>query len=77
MNQLNDPLMQKLLQDLKKTIKRETDKLLCEAHPNICELRDSNYQRLETLLIQEVLSDKYEEAPSVQTVIAELEIELT
>ena len=66
----------KLLQDLKRAIKRETNKLICETHPNVCELRDQNYARLERLLIEEILSDKYEEPPSLQSAIASLEVEL-
>jgi hypothetical protein len=66
----------KLLQDLKAAIQSTTSELICETHPNICELRDKNYSKLETLIINEILSDKYAESPSVQTAIANLEGEL-
>lgn len=65
--------MEKDLKLLKAAIKRETDKLICESHPNVCALRDANYSRLEELVIAEILSDKYDEVPSVQVVLAGLE----
>ena len=65
--------MDKDLKLLKAAIKRETDKLICESHPNLCALRDTNYARLETMVIAEILSEKYPEPPSVQTVLAGLE----
>ncbi len=66
--------MTKDLKQLKAAIKRETDKLICETHPEVCALRDSNYSRLEELVIAEVLSDKYLDGVSLQTVLAGLEI---
>ena len=66
--------MTKDLKQLKAAIKRETDKLICETHPEVCALRDSNYSRLEELVIAEVLSDKYLDGFSLQTVLAGLEI---
>ena len=66
--------MTKDLKQLKAAIKRETDKLICETHPEVCALRDSNYSRLEELVIAEVLSDKYLEGVSLQTVLAGLEV---
>ena len=68
--------MTKDLKQLKAAIKRETDKLICETHPEVCALRDSNYSRLEELVIAEVLSDKYLEGVSLQTVLAGLEVEI-
>lgn len=65
--------MTKDLKQLKTAIKRETDKLICEIHPEVCALRDSNYSRLEELVIAEVLSDKYLEGVSLQTILAGLE----
>ena len=67
--------MTKDLKQLRAAIKRETDKLICETHPEVCALRDSNYSRLEELVIAEVLSDKYLDGGSLQTVLAGLEIE--
>lgn len=67
---------EQLLKDLKRAIKRETDKLICESHPNVCALRDKNYARLERLIIDEVVSDRYADGVSLQTVIAGLEGEL-
>ena len=66
--------MTKDLKQLKAAIKRETDKLICETHPEVCALRDSNYSRLEELVIVEVLSDKYIDGVSLQTVLAGLEV---
>ena len=66
--------MTKDLKQLKAAIKREADKLICETHPEVCALRDSNYSRLEELVIAEVLSDKYLEGVSLQTVLAGLEV---
>ena len=66
--------MSKDLKQLKAAIKRETDKLICETHPEVCALRDSNYSRLEELVIAEVLSDKYLVGVSLQTVLAGLEV---
>ena len=67
--------MTKDLKQLKAAIKRETDKLICETHPEVCALRDSNYSRLEELVIAEVLSDKYLDGVSLQTVLAGLEVD--
>jgi hypothetical protein len=61
---------------LKKHIKMEVQKLICEAHPLVCELRDQNYERLEGLILNELLSDKHTEPISIQTAIANLEMEL-
>ena len=66
--------MTKDLKQLKAAIKRETDKLICETHPEVCALRDSNYSRLEELVIAEVLSEKYLDGVSLQTVLAGLEV---
>ena len=66
--------MTKDLKQLKAAIKRETDKLICGTHPEVCALRDSNYSRLEELVIAEVLSDKYLDGVSLQTVLAGLEV---
>ena len=66
--------MTKDLKQLKAAIKRETAKLICETHPEVCALRDSNYSRLEELVIAEVLSDKYLDGVSLQTVLAGLEV---
>lgn len=64
------------LNELKSLIKENTKRLICESHPNVCDLRDSNYIRLEHMIITEILSDKHNEAPSVQTAIATIESEL-
>jgi len=65
--------MEKDLKLLKAAIKRETDKLICESHPGVCALRDSNYARLEELVIAEVLTDREVEPKSIQTILARLE----
>ena len=65
--------MDKELKLLKTAIQREADKLICEAHPGVCALRDLNYERLEELVIGEILLDKYLDPPSVQSVLAKLE----
>ena len=63
------------LNELRQIIKDETNKLICETHPEVCRLRDSSYPRLETLILDFVF--KEEEPVSVQTAIAELEQELS
>ena len=65
--------MDKELKLLKAAIRREADKLICEAHPGICALRDSNYERLEELVITEILNYQGEEVISIQTILAGLE----
>lgn len=62
--------------ELQELIRKEVDKLICNSHPNVCELRDTNYVRLESLLFTEILSEKHDEAPSIQTAIATIESEL-
>lgn len=66
--------MSKELEQLKAIIKREADKLICESHPEVCRLRDNSYPRLEKLILNQIFKD--EEPVSVQTAIAELEMEL-
>ena len=68
--------MEKDLKLLKVAIKREADKLICESHPGVCALRDSNYARLEELVIGVVLSHKHQSCPSIQTILAGLEREI-
>lgn len=62
------------MEELKDLIKQEADDLICETHPEVCALRDQNYPHLENLLLDRLLSD--EESVSVQTALAELEVEL-
>ena len=62
------------MEELKIIIKEITTELICETHPEVCELRDLNYPQLESLLLERLLND--EQAVSVQTAIAELETEL-
>lgn len=64
------------MQILKAAIKTQTEALICQTHPQVCALRDQNYARLEQLLLSEIFSNKYAQAPSIQTAIASLEIEL-
>lgn len=65
--------MDKELKLLKAAIRREADKLICEAHPGVCALRDANYSRLEELVISEVLNSQKEKGISIQTILAGLE----
>ena len=67
---------QQILADFKAAINRELEKLRCETHPKICELRDKNIGRLRRMIANEIFSDKYSDVPSLQTVIASLETEL-
>lgn len=62
------------MEELKVIIKEITGELICETHPEVCELRDNNYPRLESLLLERLLNE--ESTVSVQTAIAELETEL-
>ena len=57
-------------------LKREIDDLVCDTHPKVCELRTHNIGRLRRLTVAEILSDKYAEVPSIQTALANLEMEL-
>lgn len=61
--------------DLKALIREESDELICETHPEVCALRDANYDRLEELVMDRLLNSE-EETVSVQTALAELEMEL-
>jgi len=65
--------MKKDMKLLKAAIRREADKLICESHPGVCALRDSNYERLEELVITEILNCQGEEVISIQTLLAGLE----
>jgi hypothetical protein len=67
---------QKIIDDFRKLLQEEIDKLHCESHPKVCELRDKNPGRLRRLLTAEILSDKHIKTPSIQTAIATLEMEL-
>ena len=60
-----------------RAIQRETTKLKPETHPQTCQLRDTNYNRLEELITLETLDPKYTEPPSIQTAIAALETGLS
>ncbi len=59
-----------------KMLNAELNKLRCESHPKVCEMRDLNIGRLRRLITAEILSDKYTEPPSIQSAIAALETEL-
>ena len=63
------------MQELKQIIKTQTDKLICETHPEVCRMRDASYPRLESLILDFVFQE--EEPVSVQTAIAEIEQELS
>lgn len=63
------------MEQLKQLIKEETNKLICQTHPKLCQLRDQNYQKLEAMIINEVLSKKHKEPPTIQTALATLEQE--
>ena len=66
--------MAKQLDQLKKMIREEADKLICETHPHVCDLRDMNYNKLEKMVTNVLFQD--EEPVSIQTAFAELEREL-
>lgn len=59
---------------LRSEIKSEVDKLICESHPQVCSLRDENYDSLEVRVLQYLTQD--EEPISIQTAIARLESDL-
>ena len=59
---------------LRSLVKSELQKLLCETHPEVCKLRDENYNALEAKVLQYVTQDK--EPISIQTAIARLESDL-
>lgn len=67
--------MSKVLEELKQLILKESKELICETHPEVCALRDHNYPKLETMLMDRIFRE--DEPVSVQTAIAELEQELT
>lgn len=60
---------------LKEIIKEELNDLSCATHREVCSIRDSNYIQLEGMILSRLL-DAQEEL-SVQSVLAELETELT
>lgn len=60
---------------LQAIIKDESETLICATHPEVCALRDSNYPRLEELILDRLLGNE-EEPISVQSALAELETEL-
>lgn len=66
--------MSKELEELKTLVKQESDKLICETHPECCRLRDENYEHFQRLVMDFIFRE--EEPVSVQTAIAELEQEL-
>jgi hypothetical protein len=72
----NSNTNQKIINDFRKLLQEEIDKLHCSSHPKVCELRDKNIGRLRRLLTTEILSDKHLKTPSIQTAIATLETEL-
>lgn len=65
----------KLIDQLKELIKEESDKLVCETHPEVCSMRDSSYDKLERLVLEIIFADTT--PVSVQTALAFLEQELT
>lgn len=56
-------------------IKKEADELICETHPEVCSLRDSNFSRLQDLVIDRLSEPG--ETISIQTALAEIEQELS
>lgn len=66
-----------LLQQLRVAIKAEINALECATHPEICNLRGGNYPELERMVLNELLSGDIEAAVSVQTALANLEVELS
>ncbi|MEN0047860.1 MAG: hypothetical protein AAF806_12435 [Bacteroidota bacterium] len=66
--------MENNMQELKELIKEEAGKLICESHPNVCELRDQNYDQMQEQALRFIFQD--EEAVSVQTALARMEQEM-
>jgi hypothetical protein len=60
--------------EIKSLIKEISDELICETHPEVCRLRDQNYNNLESKILNKIFES--EKIVSVQTAIAELEVEL-
>lgn len=60
------------LYQLKSHIRTEADKLACETHPHVCNLRDSAFAQLEEKVIAAITAET-DDPPSVQTVLADLE----
>jgi len=59
------------LEELKSLIKSESDKLICETHPETCLLRDENYPHFEQIVLSFIFQD--DEPTSAQTAFARLE----
>ena len=59
--------------ELERLIAQEVQKLVCEIHPSVCNLRENNYAKLEQLILDEI--NGTDESISVQTAIANIEAE--
>lgn len=62
------------MEELNQLIEEESKELICETHPKVCALRDANYAKLETLVLQMIFAE--DEPVSVQTALAQVEQEL-
>lgn len=63
------------LEEIKPLVKEIVTDLICETHPEVCRLRDQNYTNLEKKILDKIF--EAEKVVSVQTAIAELEVELS
>jgi len=70
-----DAMINGVLKVLQDEIKQEVEKLHCETHPEVCALRTGNYAELERMLTNNLMTR--EEPVSIQTAIAEVEMELS
>lgn len=66
--------MENNIAQLKQLIQEEADQLICETHPNVCELRDQNYEQMEEQVLSFIFQDQ--EPVSVQTAFARMEQEM-
>ena len=64
---MNDTLLDKV----KSAIREHANALLCETHPNVCNLRDEDYPLLEAQILSIIQAS--DELISIQTALAELE----
>lgn len=70
-----DAMINAAMQVLKDEIKQEVEKLHCETHPEVCAMRTDNYAELERMIMNGLMARV--ETISIQTAIAEVEMELS
>ena len=66
------------LNQFQQVLREATNDLLCETHPTLCALRDTNYTRLEDLVLTQILHDNNDEISqaNLASILAFLEQEL-